>query len=161
MTIRQTTISSLLVAALSLGVSGGVALAAEDSPPSQSPGAPTSGHPSVLTETECSGVWKDAASGGDVLTGDKAGGYVTDFKQADADQDGNISQAEFSEACKKGLIKPEHAESAKMGKDVGTHAGTVGEKPELDTSKIVQPPRKSPTTGGDTEQPTTGDQTGQ
>jgi hypothetical protein len=149
MTIRQTTISSLVVAALSLGVAGGVALAAEDSPPSQSPGAPTSGHPSVLTETECSGVWKDAASGSDVLTGDKAGGYVTDFKQADADQDGNISQAEFSEACKKGLIKPEHAESAKMGKDVGTHPGTVGEKPELDTSKTVQPPRKSPTTGGD------------
>jgi hypothetical protein len=102
----------------------------------------------VLTEIECSGVWKDAASGGDVLTGDKAGGYVTDFKQVDADQDGNLSQAEFSEACKKGLIKPEHAESAKMGKDIGTHPGTVGEKPELDTSKIVQPPRKSPTTGG-------------
>jgi hypothetical protein len=105
----------------------------------------------VLTETECSGVWKDAASGGDVLTGDKAGGYVTDFTQADADQDGKISKAEFSEACKKGLIKPEHAESAKMGKDVGTHPGTVGEKPELDTSKIVQPPRRSPTTGGDDE----------
>ena len=86
-----------------------------------------------------------------MLTGDKAGSYVTDFKQADADQDGNISQAEFSEACKKGLIKPEHAESAKMGKDVGTHAGTVGEKPELDTSKIVQPPRKSPTTSGDND----------
>ena len=147
MTIRQTTISSLAVAALSLGVAGGLALAAEDSSPSQSP----SGHPSVLTETECSGVWKDAASGGDVLTGDKAGGYVTDFTQADADQDGNISKAEFGEACKKGLIKPEHAESAKMGKDVGTHPGTVGEKPELDTSKIVQPPRKSPTTGGDND----------
>ena len=150
MTTRQTTISSLVVAALSLVV-GGVALAAEDSPQSQSPGAPTSEHPSVLTETECSGVWKDAASGGDVLTGDKVVGYVMDFKQADADQDGNISQAEFSEACKKGLIKPEHAESAKMGKDVDTHAGTVGEKPELDTSKIVQPPRKSPTTGGDND----------
>ena len=58
MTVRLTTISSLVVAALSLGVAGGVALAAEDSPPSQSPGAPTSGHPSVLTDTECSGVWK-------------------------------------------------------------------------------------------------------
>ena len=43
-------------------------------------------------------------------------------------------------------------ESAKMGKEEGTHKGSVGEKPELDTSKI---------TGGDTEQPTTGDQTGQ
>ena len=152
MTIWQTIIiSSLVVGTLSFGVVGGVVFAAEDSQPSQSPGTPPSGHPSVLTETECSGVWKDAASGSDVLTGDKAGGYVTDFKQADADQDGNISQAEFSEACKKGLIKPEHAESAKMGKDIGSHPGAVGEKPELDSSKIVQPPRRSPTTGGDND----------
>ena len=88
-----------------------------------------------------------------MLSGDKAGSYVTDFKQADADQDGNISQAEFNEACKKGLIREEHVESAKMGKEVGTHTGSVGEKPELDTSKIVQPPRKSPTTGGDNDSP--------
>jgi hypothetical protein len=54
--------------------------------------------------------------------------------------------------------------SAKMGKEEGTHTGTgQGVTPEHETGKIVQPPRASPTTGGETptEQPTTGDQTGQ
>jgi hypothetical protein len=140
------TMKAVVTMILGLMLSSGLAYAADTSPSS-----PTTGHPAVLTDTECNGVWMDAAGGADVLAGDKAGGYVTDFKQADANQDGNISQAEFKEACKKGLIKAEHAESAKMGKDVGTHAGTVGEKPALDTSKIVQPPRKSPATGGDND----------
>ena len=137
---------AVVTTTLGLLLSSGLAYAADTSPSS-----PTTGHPALLTDTECKGVWMDAAGGGDVLAGDKVGGYVSDFKQADANQDGNISQAEFKEACKKGLIREEHMESAKMGKDVGTHAGTVGEKPELDTSKIVQPPRKSPTTGGDND----------
>lgn len=65
--------------------------------------------------------------------------------------------------------------SAKMGKEEGTHTETgQGVTPEQETSKIVQPPRASPTTGGETateqpttggetptEQPTTSDQTGQ
>jgi hypothetical protein len=78
----------------------------------------------------------DAVSGGDVLTPDKAAGYISDFKQADANQDGKISQTEFKEACKKGLVKPEHAESAKMGKDVGSHPGGVGEAPSVQSGKM-------------------------
>jgi hypothetical protein len=85
---------------LGLMLSSGLAYAADTSPSS-----PTTGHPAVLSYTECNGVWMDAAGGGDVLAGDKAGGYVSDFKQADANQDGNISQAEFKEACKKGLTE--------------------------------------------------------
>ena len=85
----------------------------------QSPSGPISGHPTVLTDTECNGVWMDAVSGGDVLTGDKAAGYITDFKQADTDQDGKISH-----------------ESAKMGKDVGTHPGGAGEAPPVESGKI-------------------------
>jgi hypothetical protein len=42
-------------------------------------------------------------------------------------------------------------ESAKMGKEEGTHTGPgQGVTPEKDTSKIVQPPRQNPTTGGQT-----------
>ena len=128
---------AVIITTLGLLLSSGLAYAA-DNPPvqGQSPSGPTSGHPTVLTDTECNGVWMDAASGGDVLTGDKAGGYISDFKQADADQDGKISQTEFKEACKKGLIKPEHAESAKMGKDVGTHPGGAGEAPPIESGKI-------------------------
>ena len=126
-----------LILTVGLILGSGLAYAA-DNPPvqGQSPSGPSSGHPTVLTDTECSGVWKDAASGGDVLTGDKAGGYISDLKQADADQDGNISQTEFQQACKKGLIKPEHAESAKMGKDEGTHPGNVGQTPPVESGKI-------------------------
>jgi hypothetical protein len=41
--------------------------------------------------------------------------------------------------------------SAKMGKGEGTHTGPdQGVTPESDTSKIVQPPRRNPTTGGET-----------
>ena len=59
---------------------------------------------------------------------------------------------------------PTTEESAKMGKEEGTHTGTgQGVTPEHDTAKILQPPRANPTTGGETttEQPTSGDQTGQ
>ena len=81
--------------------------------------SPKSGHPAVLTDAECNGVWKDAVSGGDVLTRGKAAGYISNFAKADANRDGKISQTEFREACKKGLVRAEHAESAKMGKDGG------------------------------------------
>jgi hypothetical protein len=78
----------------------------------------------------------DAAGGGDMLTRDKAGGYIADFKQVDANRDGKISQTEFKEACKKGLVKAEHAESAKMGKDEPTHKGGVGESPPVKSGKM-------------------------
>ena len=54
-------------------------------------------------------------------------------------------------------------ESPTTGKEEGTHTGTgQGVTPEHETAKIIQPPRASPTTGETpTEQPTTGDQTGQ
>ena len=75
----------------------------------------------------------DAVSGGDLLTGDEAAGYITDFKQADTDQDGKI----VKKACEKGLIRPEHAESAKMGKDIGTHpGGGAGEAAPVGSGKI-------------------------
>lgn len=40
-------------------------------------------------------------------------------------------------------------DSAKMGKDEGTHTGpNMGATPEDDTSKVDQPPRSNPTTEG-------------
>ena len=96
MTKQRSMILSVAVAALSLGVAGGITLAAED--------APATGA-------------DDSSSAG---------------------------------------------ESAKMGKEEGTHVGPgLGITPGKDTSKIDQPPRKSPyTTGGDTP-PATSDQTGE
>ena len=38
----------------------------------------------------------------------------------------------FDFDLEKGLIKPEHAKSAKMGKEEGTHPGNVGETPAVE-----------------------------
>jgi hypothetical protein len=74
--------------------------------------------------------------GGDILTKDKAAGYISDFAKADANHDGKISQAEFREACKKGWVRAEHAESAKMGKDEGSHPGNVGDTLPVQSGKM-------------------------
>ena len=100
------------------------------------PGGPKSAHPTVLTAAECNGVWKDAVGGGDLLTRDKAAGYISDFAKADLNHDNKISKIEFREACRRGLVRPEHAESAKMGKDEGTHPGNVGESPPVQSGKM-------------------------
>ena len=43
-------------------------------------------------------------------------------------------------------------DSAKMGKDEGTHSGpNQGATPESDTKKVDQPERRDPTTGGDSD----------
>ena len=102
----------------------------------ESPRAPKSAHPAVLTAAECNGVWKDAVSGGDLLTRDKAAGYISDFAKADLNHDGKISRTEFREACRRGLVRAEHAESAKMGKDEGTHPGNAGESPPVQSAKM-------------------------
>jgi hypothetical protein len=39
-------------------------------------------------------------------------------------------------------------ESAKMGKESGTHTGDEALTPENDTKKVDQQPRQNPTTGG-------------
>ena len=92
--------------------------------------------PPCLLDAECNGVWTDAVSGGDVLTRDKAAGYISSFAKADTNRDGKITQTEFREACKKGLVRAEHAELAKMGKDEGTYHGGVGESPSVKSGKI-------------------------
>jgi hypothetical protein len=43
-------------------------------------------------------------------------------------------------------------DSAKMGKEEGTHTGpNQGATPENDTQKVDQPARRNPTTGGDAD----------
>jgi hypothetical protein len=44
--------------------------------------------------------------------------------------------------------KTDETDSAKMGKEEGTHTGAnQGAKPENDTDKVEQPERRNPTTG--------------
>ena len=62
--------------------------------------------------------------------------------------------AELSEACKakrEARAKKNAEESAKMGKEEGTHTEpSHGTPPESDTSKVDQPERRNPTTGNET-----------
>ena len=120
---------AILLVTLGVMLSSGLSYA-------ESPRAPKSGHPTALTAAECNGVWHDAVSGVDFLTRDKAADYISDFAKADANRDGRISQTEFRQACKKGLVKAEHAESAKMGKDEGTHPGGAGDSPPVQSGKM-------------------------
>ena len=75
--------------------------------------AGTAGRPSaVLSETDCVAAWHNAA--GDELTRFHRGhesllpvnarGIITNFQQADTDNNGSVSRAEFTQACKLGLV---------------------------------------------------------
>jgi hypothetical protein len=56
--------------------------------------------------------------------------------------------ANETQATDQGKIQSEENanESAKMGKETGTHSGDQGATPENDTKKVYQPPRENPTT---------------
>ena len=91
---------TITLSALAFMLSAGYALAADPSNPT------TPGHPSaVLNDSQCQSLWSQAASSGDSLSSSQANAYITDFKRADANSDGKISQAEFNNACKLGLVQ--------------------------------------------------------
>jgi hypothetical protein len=73
----------------------------------------TAGRPTaVLSEVDCVAAWQTAAGaestrfhrGHDALSPAHAIGIVTNFQQADADNNGSISREEFTRACKLGLV---------------------------------------------------------
>jgi hypothetical protein len=75
--------------------------------------AGTAGRPGgVLSEASCVAAWHRAAGeeqtrfhrGQDSLLPVNARGIVTNFHQADTNEDGRVSRTEFLEACKLGLV---------------------------------------------------------
>ena len=58
-----------------------------------------------MSAAECTAAWNklDAAKAGSVAQA-QAQDTVTDFKAADANSDGKLTQAEFTAACNKGLV---------------------------------------------------------
>ena len=75
--------------------------------------AGTAGRPGgVLSEADCVAVWHTAAGeeltrfhrGHDGLLPVNATGIITNFQQADTDNDGSVSRVEFIQACKLGLV---------------------------------------------------------
>jgi hypothetical protein len=86
--------------------------------------AGTAGRPTaVLSETDCVAAWHGTA-GNELarfhqrqngLTPAAAKWIVTNFQQADADEDGVVSRGEFVQACKLGLITSGAAIAAGVG----------------------------------------------
>jgi hypothetical protein len=58
-----------------------------------------------MSRADCTAAWTklDASKSGSVSQS-QAQGVVTDFKAADANSDGKLTQAEFTAACDKGLV---------------------------------------------------------
>src|SRR5215469_12056464 len=66
--------------------------------------APKSGT-TKMSQSDCTAAWNrlDTAKSGSVSQA-QAQGVVTDFKAADTNNDGKLTQSEFMAACNKGLV---------------------------------------------------------
>ena len=65
-----------------------------------------SGRPSaVLNPEQCAAIWNNAVQSGDLLAQSAAAPFIVNFTQVDKDGSGDISKAEFEDACAKGLVK--------------------------------------------------------
>jgi hypothetical protein len=53
----------------------------------------------------CQYIWAKAVGGGSSLSYQKAGPYIKNPKLADPDSDNEISETEFMNACKEGLVQ--------------------------------------------------------
>jgi len=96
----------VILASAAILLSAGSAFAADTD-------ASTAGRPTaVLSEFDCVTTWHNAAGeeltrfhrGHESLLPVNARGIVTNFQQADTDNDGSVSRVEFIQACKLGLV---------------------------------------------------------
>jgi hypothetical protein len=83
----------------------------------------TAGRPTaVLSKIDCATAWRTAAGPEfdrfhrtrDGLSPTLAKGIITNFQQADADNDGSISHVEFVRACELGLVTSGIADGNKV-----------------------------------------------
>jgi hypothetical protein len=66
----------------------------------------TSGRPSAaLNPEQCEAIWNNAVPSGELLAESAAAPFIVNFTQVDKDGGGEISKAEFEDACAKGLVK--------------------------------------------------------
>lgn len=106
----------------------GYALAGPGAGEPQEPADPASGRPSaMLDDAKCASVWNLTERDGDTLSEGKAAPFVVNFKLVDANADGKISEAEFKDGCKNGLVQEATAEGAQ--KPSGAMAPQEGQQP--------------------------------
>ena len=108
---------TLSTAVLLLGT--GIALAGPGAGQPREPADPPSGRPAaVLDQTQCAELWSTAGQQGDALSQGQAAPYIVNFGLVDADGDGQISEAEFQEGCKQGLVQQAQAPQQPSGESV-------------------------------------------
>jgi hypothetical protein len=87
-------------------MSAGYALAGPGAGQPTTPADPSSGRPTaVLDDAACSNVWSLTQRQGDTLSEGQAAPFIVNFKLVDANSDGKISEAEFKDGCKQGLVQ--------------------------------------------------------
>lgn len=84
--------------------------------PKKTEGGPPSGRPGeILDDAKCDTVWKSVAKSSDALTSDEAGPVLVNFKDVDSDGDGKVTQAEFKDGCKKGIVQEQASKPTESG----------------------------------------------
>jgi EF hand len=87
-------------------LSASYALAGPGSEEPKQPADPSSGRPSaVLDDAKCASVWSMTQREGDTLSEGQAAPFIVSFQLVDANGDGKISEAEFKDGCKNGLVQ--------------------------------------------------------
>ena len=110
---------SVMVSCIIVALGAGSALAGPGSGEPRTPGDPESGRPAaVLDDAKCEEVWKVTERDGDTLDMGKAAPFVVNFALVDSDNDGKLTEAEFKDGCKKGLVQESASEQQPAGKIV-------------------------------------------
>lgn len=73
---------------------------------------------------EVSDGWSMTETEGDTLSQDKAAPFIVNFKMVDTNSDGKITEDEFKEGCKKGLVQKQANKPGETG------GGQTPEQPE-------------------------------
>ena len=111
--MRLITLTSVLVL-----LSASYAIAGPGTGPPKEPADPPSGRPAaILDDAKCASVWSMTQREGDTLSEGKAAPFIVNFKLVDADSNGQISEAEFKDGCKKGLVQEAAAPQQPIGKE--------------------------------------------
>jgi hypothetical protein len=59
----------------------------------------------MLDDAKCADVWTMTQPDGDTLSEGQAAPFIVNFDLVDANSDGKISEAEFKDGCKQGLVQ--------------------------------------------------------
>ena len=96
----------VLLATTLLLMSAGYTLAGPGAGEPTTPADPAAGRPSaILDDATCANVWSLTQRQGDTLSEGEAAPFIVNFKLVDANADGKISEAEFKDGCKNGLVQ--------------------------------------------------------